>query len=144
MDSKEYFIEVRNKYYKMQTVSDEIQELKRLSECAGALDYSKERVQSSGNEPSFLNSLEKADDRIEKYMKLLNEYEDYREEALSRLNTLSDGLNARILHMKFFKFLSLEKIADELNYSFATIRKRYWLAMKECDSKRIWEDNYNE
>ena len=144
MDSLTYFLEVRNKYYKMKIVEDEIKELEDLSRRAGAMDYSKEYVQTGEEikEPAFVKALDKVDEKVLKYRKLLEEYTDYRSEANDRLyKHIKDGLNAQILYLKFFKFMTLEQISRRVHLSFEAVRARYRRTMRECDRIRIWEDN---
>ncbi len=129
----------------MQVLLDEIEELRDLSQRAGAMDYSKERVQTGEEikEPAFLKALDKIDERIENYRKTIAEYDAYRADALEKLNRLDDGINIKILYLKFFKFESLEQIAREKEMralTFEAIHKRYIRAMDEFDRRRLWED----
>ena len=113
MDSREYFLSVRDMSHKLKILEDEIRELEESSRRVGALDYSKERIQSGSSEklPPFVRALDKIDEKKAFYQKRCAEYLDFRSQALINLDKLGEAINQRILYLKFFKAMSLEEIA---------------------------------
>ncbi|MCQ2369408.1 MAG: hypothetical protein MJ007_02895 [Paludibacteraceae bacterium] len=147
MDSREYFLTVRDMSHKLKILEDEIRELEESSRRVGALDYSKERIQSGSSEklPPFVRALDKIDEKKAFYQKRCAEYLDFRSQALINLDKLGDAINQRILYLKFFKAMSLEEIAKLKEFrdsplTFYAIVKRYQRALDEFDRRRLWEN----
>lgn len=147
MDSREYFLTVRDMSHKLKILEDEIRELEESSRRVGAMDYSKERIQAGGAEklPPFVKALDKIDERKAYYQRRCAEYMNFRAQALNNLDKLNDAINQRILYLKFFKAMSLEDIAKlkefrESPLTFYAIVKRYQRALDEFDRRRLWEN----
>lgn len=146
MDSREYFLTVRDMSHKLRILEDEIKELEESSRRVGAVDYSKDRIQSGSSEklPPFVKALDKIDEKKAYYQKKCAECIEFRAEALRKLDKLDDGINQRILYLKFFQAMSLEEIAKLKEFrdsplTFHAICKRYLRALDEFDRRRLWE-----
>lgn len=141
MDAREYFINIRKGFYTVKAIREEIDELTSLSQRAGAMDYSIERVQTGEaiKEPSFVKVLDRISDVVIKYEARVQEILKEREEAFRQLQLLDDGLKIEIIYCKFFQNMTLEQIAKAKHYTLDTVKYHYFKGMDEFDERRLWE-----
>lgn len=141
MDAREYLSLIKTLDFKCRMLEEEVNELVDLSRRAGALDYSKERIQvgSEIKEPAFIKALDKADDKVEKAREMIQEFADYRDNCRRQLQMLSDGMDVDIIYQKFFQYKKFEQIADEMHLSFNAIRYHYRKGLDEFDRRKLWE-----
>lgn len=140
MDAKEYFLNIRKMGFKLKMVEDDVKELVNLSERAGAMDYSIERVQTGEaiKEPAFVKVLDRIEKRRDAYRELFLEYEEATTNATRQLNMLEHSVGASIIREKYFKGKTLEKISREMNYSLPNVKYHYGNAMREFTRRELW------
>lgn len=141
MDAREYLLNIRKNNYTIKALEMELRELRDESQRASAIDYSKDRVDggSAVKEPAFLKALDKLEDKMEKYDKILSDYTDQREKAFFQLHLLSDGIDTEILYLKFFKDKSFEQIIRSTYYTEGVVRYHYNKGLEEFDRRKLWE-----
>ena len=105
--------------------------LKPIGDISG-IDYSKPRVQENHckldmeEELPHIKALEKD---IEKYQMLLEKVKSCRQAIEDRINSMN-GIEYQIVYMKVIRGLSLQKISEELNYSYGYIRRKASMLLK--------------
>lgn len=141
-NSRRYFEDIRSMGRRLEIVGAEIKELIDLSERAGALDYSKERVQTGEavKEPAFVKALDQAERRKETYDKMLIEYTKHRQDAWNKLYMLSNDLDVEALHKRYFLFMSIKDIAKEMRYSQEAIKYHINNGLKEFERRNLWQN----
>ena len=141
MEAKEYFLEIRNMEYKVQILSAEIKHQRELLSSSGAMDYSVDKIQNGSSEkyPAYVRTLERIDKKMREKEELLAEYTSIREEALSKLELLSDDKDKLVLHQKFFLFRTFEQIERETHISFGNVRYHYAKGLKEFEQRELWK-----
>lgn len=139
--AKEYFLEIRNMEYKVQILSSEIKHQRELLGSSGAMDYSVDKVQNGSSEkyPSYVKTIERIDKKIREWEELMAEYTNIREEALSKLELLTDDKDKLVLHHKFFLFMTFEQIERATHISFGNVRYHYGKGLKEFEERELWK-----
>lgn len=141
MDAKEYLTDVAAIRFKLKTIDNEIKEMIDMSQSAGAMDYSRERVMGGEESqlPSFSKMLEKIDIKLEEYEAMRVEYVETSERALKQIHMLSDGIDMNVIYEKFFENKTLKKIAKEMYFSFDSVYYHYKKGLKEFNARKLWE-----
>lgn len=123
MTAKEYLNQVFRKNKSIDADLLEVQQLRSLAESIGAIDYAKDRVQSTPTN-ALENSIVKLMTLEEKINAEIDEYVDLKEEIRCKINQLSNDKEQALLKMRYISLLTWEKIAVELDIS---IRYTYTL-----------------
>lgn len=117
-----------------------MQELVNLSQRAGAMDYSRDIVQtSSDGQPSYVKVIERLDKQRMEYGEILADFEERKAKAIRQLGYINSNETREIMFQYIFKLKSFEQISRETYRSFSAVRKRYYRGMKEFNQKRLWE-----
>lgn len=143
MNVYEYFQNIRRLDYKIKSANSEIERLTELITSASAVDYEVERVQNgkTEKEPAFVHTLDQIDEHRQKLSQMILQYEKYRNKAFERLDVLTP-MQSRVLYLRYFKYLSLEDVANEINYSFFGCRYIYRAAIKKF--KEVYGNEYGD
>lgn len=140
MDAKEYLMKIKSIKNRINFIDMEIEEALNKSQRAGAMCYD-ERVQTGEavKEPAFIKALDKAQDRIDQYLKIKEEYEQIRFNAIRQIDLLSDGTDSEVIYKKYLQDKTLKQIANEMHYSEDSVYYHYSKGMKEFNRLRLWE-----
>lgn len=140
MDAYEYFYEIRKTNHQLRMYEDSMQELVNLSQRAGAMDYSRDIVQtSSDGQPSYVKVIERLDKQRIEYGEILADFEERKARAIHQLGYISSLGIREVMYQYIFKLKSFEQISREKYLSFSAVRKRYYRGMKEFNQKKLWE-----
>ena len=130
MTPKEYLSQIRALDEKLKHRKQQIEEIRTKCENISAIDYSKDRVQTSnGNGQKLL---------LVKYLDLVKELEVdllafriKQANIIREIEKLSDDKYMRLLYARYVQYKSLEQIAVEMNYSFHWIRHVHGEALEQ-------------
>lgn len=132
MNVYEYFHQIRKLDFKVKNAQAELERLQVLSESVNAVDYSVDRVQNekANKEPAFVYVLDQIDSMSHRLAELIAQYNDLRDLIFTQIESL-DSVQARILYLRYFEFMSLERVSCEMNYSYYGTRSIYRAAIRK-------------
>lgn len=132
MTTKEYLKQVEILDSKIKQKRMQADELREMALSVGAIDYSRDRVQTSPH--CDLNNL------VIKYITIENEInkkiEDYmnlKDKIIGEIHSLSKKEHIVFLHKRYIEFKSLELIAVEMHYNYSYIRHLHKSALNDFE-----------
>lgn len=118
MTAKEYLQEIRkfDRYIEQKQI--EYDSLYRLRGGAGAIDYSKDKVQTSPDGQGFTRISDKLVDLQNEINKAIDRFCQIKHDRIEQIQQLSKVEYSEILFKRYVEYKSLERIAWEMNYSY--------------------------
>ena len=118
MTAKEYLQEIRkfDRYIEQKQI--EYDSLYRLRGGAGAIDYSKDKVQTSPDGQGFTRISDRLVDLQSEINEAVDRFCQMKHERIDQIQQLSKAEYSEILFKRYVEYKSLERIAFEMNYSY--------------------------
>ena len=130
MAPKEYLMQIQKLNVLIDQRIQELDELKHF-DGVGAIDYSKDRVQTSPQgEATFVKVVEKICLLEEQINKNIDKFVDLKNKVIGEIQGLSNPVHIQILYKKYVEFKRLEVIAVEMNYSYDYIKHQHGYALQ--------------
>ena len=105
-------------------------ELRMMLVSIGAVDYSKDKVQSSGDgEAAFVKTLQRIDQLERAIDSQIDSYINLKDEVINRIHELQDDRFIQILFKHYVEFKRLEQVAVEMNYSYQYVVELHGYAL---------------
>lgn len=105
-----------------------------------ALDYSTDRVQTSPkHEASYVELLIKLNDMSKQIDNEIDKFVDLKSKITKQIQMITDIRYSEILYNRYVKYMAFRKIAYEMNYSYAHVRKLHSFAL--CEFQKIMKDD---
>jgi hypothetical protein len=131
MKAKDYLRQLELLDTKINQKIQQVSELQQMAGASGAIDYSRDRVQSSPSGDALSNA-------VIRYVSLENEIDQQIDSFVDMKNTIINqiqGLNnvnhVRILFKKYVEFKRLEVIAVEMNYTYQYTKELHGYALAD-------------
>jgi len=100
------------------------------------LNYSADKVQtSSKNEASYVKLLIKLTDMSKHIDVEIDNFVDLKFKITEQIQMITDIRYSEILYKRYVKYMDFRKIAHEMNYSYAHVRKLHGFALCEFQKK---------
>ncbi len=132
MTVKEYLLSVKDLDRQIDADLYELSQLRLMRGSVSAIDYAKDRVQVSP-ENSLENSVIKIVSLEEKINQEIDEFVDKKNEIKNKILVLKNRDEQLVLQYRYLCFMSLERIAVEMNYSYRQITRVHGRALKSFE-----------
>lgn len=129
MKAKEYLMQVREADEKLKRRLRQRDELAMMVYGISAVRYDKDRVQG-GTIPGGDNKLDKLLDLDKELCDEVEELAELKKRITDEIEKIGNPLYADILYKRYVERKSLDRIAKELNYNYAYIRRKHRAALQ--------------
>ena len=138
MNAKNYLQQVKMLEDHMVRLNNEYFKMRDIEMNPGGVDYSKERVRSSGKSDTVSSVASKFVDLEAEINKCRRTFEDFRNKVVHQMCCLFNTKYTEILYQKYINYKSLKDIADEMEYSYDWVRHAHGWALQEF--QETWSD----
>lgn len=136
MNTKEYLMQLKHLRLAMQKVEEQISEIRNTMTQLSAIRYDKEHVQQTPDD-IMLNCIVRIEAAEEKYVNLLEQYNERYTIMLQQIEGMENELQKNILLLRYMYGLPLHIVADKLGYSFDWIRHVHQRALRTFQEKYL-------
>ena len=132
MKAKEYLQQLQRLDTVINQKIKELGDLRLKSKSTGAIDYSKERVQSSpsGDAP-FVKPVLRMIELEQEINAEIDRFVDEKHEIINQIQALQNPKHIDILYKHYVEFKRLEIVAVEMNFTYQYIVELHGTALKE-------------
>ena len=142
MTAKEYLRNISVLDKKIKANLKHIDDLRARATSIGSSNLEAERVQGGSSNPDKVGNLVCKIDECEREVnEIIDAYVDAKEEAMSVIDKLDNGLYIEILTMRYFEEKSFEEIAVTLEKSYRHTTRLHGYALQEF--QKIIDGNLN-
>lgn len=137
MTAKAYLLQLTRLRHRIRWIKDEIDALRAEAESVRGIRYDKIRVQTSPDpDPlaSYFARLEKEEQRL---VATMDKYIEIRVNIEQQLADFAPGMYADILYLRYAEGMTLQQIADEMNYSYDYVRHAHGHALQAFERKYL-------
>lgn len=131
MKAKDYLKQLELLDTKINQKLKQVSELRQMAQASGAIDYSKDRVQSSPNGDSLSNAVIRYVALEEEIVRQIDQFVDMKNVIINQIQGLKDVNHIKILFKRYVEFKRLEVIAVEMNYTYQYTRELHGYALAE-------------
>lgn len=143
MKAKDYLNRLRLLAYQIRYYEDEIAKLKDQQGRVKAFDYSGVKVQTSVHGDANLNlAIEIYEIELELEQELVKLTKE-RSKITRQISSLSNPKYVEVLIRKYCKFMTLEEISCEMNYSLSYVKNLHKNALVTFEKKYLKSSEYN-
>lgn len=136
MNAREYLMQLQYLKLAIGTVEEQISEIRNTMTQLSAIRYDKEHVQQTPDD-IMLNCIIRIEAAEEKYVKLLDQYNERYTIAMQRIEGMENDLHRKVLLLRYVSGFPLYKVAVRLGYSFDWIRHVHQNALWEFQEKYL-------
>lgn len=136
MTAKEYLREIERLDRQIDQKQIEFDSLKRGRSYIGGMDYSQERVQTSGTGSGFTELSERLVDLQQEINAEIDRYHDMRHKRIGQIQQLSKVEYIDILFRRYVQYQSIETISCETNRSY------YWTCHIHGEALKEFQDRF--
>lgn len=131
MQSREYLKQAYKLNEKIKDKQERLLSMKELSDCIGATDYSKDKVQTSpkGDAP-FVNQVTKIIELEEELQQDLLQMFQLKAEISKAIDAVEDVNCSLVLSKRYILMKTWEQIAEDMNYSVSQIQRIHERALE--------------
>ena len=131
MNAKQYLKQAYRLNELIQSNQQELDELHELSTSLPGLDYSKDRVQTSGSSDAGYTKIVEKIAELEKAIKSdIEKLLSLKLEIRTVINEVYDNEEKLLLKHRYLNFMSWDEICDEMNVSMRTAHRIHALALE--------------
>lgn len=134
MKAKEYLGNLRVLKTKLDQKQTQLLELAMTRGNIGSFDYSKERVQTSGNGNQVENDAIKLVMLESKIRADIIEFEFEKDKIIREIHSMKNHEHITLLFKRYVEFKRLEEIAVEMNYTYQYVRELHGCALQEFET----------
>lgn len=131
MKAKDYLKQLELLNEKINQKLLQVSELRQMAMSSGAIDYSKDRVQSFPTGDGLSNSVIRYVALEEEIDKQIDQFVDMKNLIINQIQGLKDVNHMKILFKRYVEFKRLEVIAVEMNYTYQYTREMHGYALAE-------------
>lgn len=135
MTAKEYLNQLYILDMRYKTKLEEVTDLRELASGTGAIQYDKDRVQSSPRNDQLINAIIKITEAENEAMRRSVELADQRQKIIDQIIGMDDGNYIRILCLKYVHYKKLEDVAEIMHFSYDWIKHLHGEALKAFEKK---------
>lgn len=130
MTAKEYLQEAKRKKAVLNNLLKDKESVKEMLYSLGGCSEG-ERVQASRNTDKFGTLYGRIDEMERQIDDKMAELMEFQLQLSEKINALENEKNIEVLHRRYIRFQSWERIANDMNYSVRYILKIHGLALEE-------------
>lgn len=134
MTTKEYLSQVSRINKMINNKLSEVYQIKTLA-CSISVAVGEERVQSSGSQDRLGNTVAKFVDLEKEVDVMIDELIEKRKILINQIDSLENEIYYELLTLKYIKGDKLDKIADDMGYSFRQITRIHGAALLDFEKK---------
>lgn len=136
MTAKEYLQQLERADVIIEQKMKEQADLEELSKCVRAIDYSKDRVSSSGTgDAPFVNPVLKIVMLEQEINAEIDKYVDLKRKITGEIQSLQDPQFIKVLFKRYVEYKGFDKIAAELKCSERNVYTIHGQALKDFTEK---------
>ncbi len=136
MTAKEYLQQLERADVIIEQKMKEQADLEELSKCVRAIDYSKDRVSSSGTgDAPFVNPVLKIVMLEQEINAEIDKYVDLKRKITGEIQSLQDPQFIKVLFKRYVEYKGFDKIAVELECSERNVYTIHGQALKDFTEK---------
>lgn len=136
MTVKEYLQRIRKNNVRINQLQREIDRLRAEVVYIPGIDYSRDRVQSSGDGSTSVNkTIERLYDMEIKLDKIIDRYVDEKAKIITEIQGLDKTEHIELLYLRYVANKKFEEIACEMNYSYNRAIHIHGEALSAFDKK---------
>ena len=133
MKSKEYLQQLKLLDMKIDQKLKQKEDLRQITQATGALDYSKDRVQTSPSGDSLSNAVIKYLSLEEEIDRQIDQFVDLKNQIINQIQGLKDVNYVQVLFKRYVEYKKLEVIAVEMDYTYPYVRALHGYALQEFE-----------
>ena len=124
MNSREYLKQAYKLNEKIKDKQERLLSMKELSTCIGAIDYAKDKVQSSPQgDAAFVKQIAKIIELEEELHEDLMQMCELQAEISKTIDMVDDVNCSLVLSKRYLLMKTWEQIAEEMNYSVSQVQR---------------------
>ena len=131
MKAKDYLKQLELLDTKINQKLQQEAELRAMADGVGAIDYAKDRVQSSPNGDAMSNTVIRYIMLEQEIDNQIDQFVDMKNTIINQIQGLKDVNHMKILFKRYVEFKRLEVIAVEMNYTYQYTRELHGYALSE-------------
>lgn len=131
MKAKDYLKQLELLDEKINQKLFQVNELRQMAAASGAVDYAKDRVQTSASGDSLCNSVIRYISLEEEIDRQIDQFVDMKNQIINQIQGLKDVNHMKILFKRYVEFKRLEVIAVEMGYTYQYVREVHGHALAE-------------
>ena len=133
MKSKEYLQQLKLLDVKIDQKLKQAGDLRQMAQATGALDYSKDRVQTSSSGDALSNAVIKYLSLEEEIDRQIDQFVDLKNQIINQIQGLKDVNYVQVLFKRYVEYKKLEVIAVEMDYTYSYVRALHGYALQEFE-----------
>ena len=133
MKAKEYLQQLKLLDVKIDQKLKQAGDLRQMAQATGALDYSKDRVQTSSSGDALSNAVIKYLSLEEEIDRQIDQFVDLKNQIINQIQGLKDVNYVQILFKRYVEYKKLEVIAVEMDYTYPYVRALHGYALQEFE-----------
>lgn len=108
-------------------------DLRQMAQATGALDYSRDRVQTSVSGDPISNTVIRYLSLEEEIDRQINQFVDLKNQIINQIQELKDINYVQVLFKRYVEYKGLEVIAIEMGYTYPYVRALHGHALQEFE-----------
>lgn len=136
MKAKEYLQQLKRLDTMINQKNQELGDLRLRAKCAGSVNYSQERVQTSPTgEGAFAKLVEKILDLESEINIEIDVFIDKKHAIINQIQSLQNTDYTKLLYKRYVEYKSLERICVEMGFSYNYIKHLHGYALQNFQEK---------
>lgn len=133
MKAKEYLQQLKLLDVKIDQKLKQAGDLRQMAQATGALDYSKDRVQTSPSGDSMSNAVIRYLSLEEEVDRQIDQFVDLKNQIINQIQALKDVNYVQVLFKRYVEYKALEVIAVEMGYTYQYVRILHGHALQDFE-----------
>lgn len=133
MKAKEYLQQLKLLDVKIDQKLKQVGDLRQMAQATGALDYSKDRVQTSTSGDSMSNAVIRYLSLEEEVDQQIDQFVDLKNQIINQIQALKDVNYVQVLFKRYVEYKGLEVIAVEMGYTYPYVRELHGHALQDFE-----------
>lgn len=133
MKAKEYLQQLKLIDVKIDQKLKQVGDLRQMAQATGALDYSKDRVQTSASGDSLSNAVIRYLSLEEEIDQQIDQFVDLKNQIINQIQALKDVNYVQVLFKRYVEYKGLEVIAVEMGYTYPYVRALHGHALQDFE-----------
>ena len=133
MKAKEYLQQLKLLDVKIDQKLKQVGGLRQMAQATGALDYSKDRVQTSLSGDSLSNAVIRYLSLEEEVDRQIDQFVDMKNQIINQIQELKDVNYVQVLFKRYVEYKALEVIAVEMGYTYQYVRILHGHALQDFE-----------
>ena len=142
MTAKNYLRQIRLLDQKISQRVEEAAELRQLAFGFHAVEIKEDAVQTSPDGDKLAEAVGRYVDMEEEIDRMIDDFVDLKHKIIGQIQTLDDDRLMTLLHLRYVNYMSFEKIAVEMGYTYQWVCELHGQAL-QAFQKTVLEQTTN-